>query len=77
MTLVPDLPPEGVRTRSEVLRAVTQLIGEQGIDGMTMRQVARSTGMSTGTISMNIGMGMGIIIIDVLGAQCSVVQEKG
>src|SRR5690606_4085250 len=29
----------------------TQLIGEQGIDGMTMRQVARATGMSTGTIN--------------------------
>lgn len=51
MTLAPDLPPEGVRTRSEVLRAVTLLIGEQGIDGMTMRQVARATGMSTGTIN--------------------------
>jgi len=51
VTLAPDLPPEGVRTRSEVLRAVTLLIGEQGIDGMTMRQVARATGMSTGTIN--------------------------
>ncbi|MGE3960345.1 MAG: TetR/AcrR family transcriptional regulator [Dehalococcoidia bacterium] len=51
MTLVPDLPPEGVRTRAEVLRAVTRLIGEHGIDGMTMRQVARATAMSTGTIN--------------------------
>lgn len=51
MTLTPDLPPEGVRTRAEVLRAVTLLIGERGIDGMTMREVARATGMSTGTIN--------------------------
>ena len=51
MTQPPDLPSEGVRTRAEVLRAVTRLIGEQGMDGMTMRQVARATGMSTGTIN--------------------------
>lgn len=51
MTLASDLPPEGVRTRAEVLRAVVALIGERGIDGMTMRQVAQATGMSTGTIN--------------------------
>lgn len=51
MTLPPDLPPEGVRTRQEVLRAVIALIGERGVDGMTMRQVAQATGMSTGTIN--------------------------
>src|SRR5690606_33126512 len=46
-----DLQPEGVRPRTEVLRAVITLIGEHGVDGMTMRQVARATGMSTGTIN--------------------------
>ncbi len=51
MTQASDLPSEGVRTRAEVLRAVIRLIGEQGIDGMTMRAVARATGMSTGTIN--------------------------
>jgi len=51
VTQAADLPPEGVRTRSEVLRAVIRLIGEHGIDGMTMREVARATGMSTGTIN--------------------------
>jgi len=34
-----------------ILGAVTRLIGEHGIDGMTMRQVAQVTGMSTGTIN--------------------------
>ena len=51
MTLAPEPLPEGVRTRTEVLRAVTRLIGEHGIDGMTMREVSRATGMSTGTIN--------------------------
>ena len=51
MTLASDPLPEGVRTRTEVLRAVTRLIGEHGIDGMTMREVSRATGMSTGTIN--------------------------
>jgi AcrR family transcriptional regulator len=51
VTQASDLPSEGVRTRAEVLRAVIRLIGERGIDGMTMREVARATGMSTGTIN--------------------------
>ncbi len=51
MTFAPEPQPEGVRTRAEVLRAVTRLIGEHGIDGMTMREVSRATGMSTGTIN--------------------------
>jgi len=51
VTLASDPLPEGVRTRTEVLRAVTRLIGEHGIDGMTMREVSRATGMSTGTIN--------------------------
>ncbi len=37
--------------RNDVLRHVTALIGEHGIDGMTMRQIAQATGLSTGTIN--------------------------
>lgn len=62
MTLEPDLSPEGVPTRNEVLRAVVGLIGERGIDGMTMRQVAQSAGMSTGTINYHFTNKRGLIL---------------
>jgi AcrR family transcriptional regulator len=42
---------EAAARRSEVLRHVYALIGACGIDGMTMRQVSRATGLSTGTIN--------------------------
>lgn len=46
------LPPESVDSRRhEVLRAVAGLIARHGIDGMSMRQVADASGMSTGTIN--------------------------
>ncbi|MDA1240086.1 MAG: TetR/AcrR family transcriptional regulator [Chloroflexi bacterium] len=55
-----DIGAEG--PRESILRAVTQLIGEHGIDGMTMRQVARATGMSTGTINYHFTNKRGLIL---------------
>ena len=47
--------------RNEVLHHVTALIGEHGIDGMTMRQVAHATGLSTGTINYHFGNKRGLV----------------
>lgn len=60
----PDHPttPEAVETRDQVLRAVARLIGEHGMDGMTMRQVAQATGMSTGTINYHFTNKRGLIL---------------
>lgn len=55
-------PPDTVETRAEVLRAVARLIGERGIDGMTMRQVAQAAGMSTGTINYHFSNKRGLIL---------------
>lgn len=54
--------PESVETRDAVLRAVARLIGEHGMDGMTMRQVAHATGMSTGTINYHFTNKRGLIL---------------
>ena len=48
--------------RNEVLQRVTALIGEHGIDGMTMRQVAHATGLSTGTINYHFGNKRGLVL---------------
>jgi AcrR family transcriptional regulator len=48
--------------RNEVLQHVTALIGEHGIDGMTMRQVAHATGLSTGTINYHFGNKRGLVL---------------
>ncbi|MEI6136984.1 MAG: TetR/AcrR family transcriptional regulator [Chloroflexota bacterium] len=48
--------------RNEVLHHVTALIGEHGIDGMTMRQVAHATGLSTGTINYHFGNKRGLVL---------------
>lgn len=48
--------------RAEVLRHVYALIGEHGIDGMTMRQVAETTGLSTGTINYHFKNKRGLIM---------------
>ena len=48
--------------RNEVLQHVTALIVEHGIDGMTMRQVAHATGLSTGTINYHFGNKRGLVL---------------
>ena len=48
--------------RNEVLHHVTALIGEHGIDGMTMRPVAHATGLSTGTINYHFGNKRGLVL---------------
>lgn len=53
--------PRGLH-RDAVLRHVTALIGEHGIDGMTMRQVAQATGLSTGTINYHFGNKRGLVL---------------
>jgi len=60
----PEVPPgePEVEPREAALRAVTQLIGEHGVDGMTMRQVARTTGLSTGTINYHFTNKRGLIL---------------
>lgn len=54
--------PDAVETRADVLRAVARLIGEHGVDGMTMRQVAQAAGMSTGTINYHFANKRGLIL---------------
>lgn len=59
---VPDAATDAEGSRALVLRAVAQLIGEHGIDGMTMREVARATNMSTGTINYHFTNKRGLIL---------------
>lgn len=56
------LAPEDAGPREAILAAVTRLIGDHGIDGMTMRQVARATSMSTGTINYHFTNKRGLIL---------------
>ncbi|MEI7925492.1 MAG: TetR/AcrR family transcriptional regulator [Chloroflexota bacterium] len=60
----PGAGTDGAREprRNEVLQHVTALIGEHGIDGMTMRQVAHATGLSTGTINYHFGNKRGLVL---------------
>ncbi|MSQ30456.1 MAG: TetR family transcriptional regulator [Dehalococcoidia bacterium] len=57
-------PTDGAREprRNEILRHVIALIGEHGIDGMTMRQVARATGLSTGTVNYHFSNKRGLVL---------------
>ena len=48
--------------RRELLRAVSELIARNGIDGMSMRQVADAAGMSTGTINYHFKNKRGLIM---------------
>jgi len=66
---VPPTAPETVQTRQDVLRAVIALIGEHGIDGMTMRQVAQAARMSTGTINYHFNNKRGLILAALDAAQ--------
>ena len=66
MTL-PSEPDTGTQSareprRNDVLRHVIALIGEHGIDGMTMRQVAHATALSTGTINYHFGNKRGLVL---------------
>jgi AcrR family transcriptional regulator len=45
-----------------VLRAAIVLISEHGMDGMTMRQVAHASGLSTGTINYHFTNKRGLIL---------------
>ena len=67
--IVPSTAPETVQTRQDVLRAVITLIGEHGIDGMTMRQVAQAARMSTGTINYHFNNKRGLILAALDAAQ--------
>ena len=60
----PDVGATNAREprRNEVLHHVITLIGEHGIDGMTMRQVAHATGLSTGTINYHFGNKRGLVL---------------
>lgn len=59
----PETPaPDAVETREGILRAAIRLIGEHGIDGMTMRQVAQASGLSTGTINYHFTNKRGLIL---------------
>ena len=60
----PDAGTDGAREprRNEVIRRVITLIGEHGMDGMTMRQVAHATGLSTGTINYHFGNKRGLVL---------------
>lgn len=60
----PAMTPTGAREprRNDVLQRVIGLIGEHGIDGMTMRQVAHATGLSTGTINYHFGNKRGLVL---------------
>ncbi len=51
---------EGVR--HAVLRAATRLIGERGVDGMTMRQIAEASGVSTGTVNYHFRNKRGLVL---------------
>ena len=64
MTLPSESGTDSAREprRNEVLHHVTALIGEHGIDGMTMRQVAHATGLSTGTINYHFGNKRGLVL---------------
>ena len=64
MTLPSESGTDSAREprRNEVLHHVTALIGEHGIDGMTMRQVAHATGLSTGTINYHFGNKHGLVL---------------
>jgi AcrR family transcriptional regulator len=48
---VGPMRPKTLLRRKEVLGVVYELIAEHGIDGVTMRQVAQASGLSTGTIN--------------------------
>ncbi len=48
--------------RRDVLRAVSGLIADHGIEGMSMRQVADAVGMSTGTINYHFKNKRGLIV---------------
>jgi AcrR family transcriptional regulator len=48
--------------RERILASVMPLIAEHGIDGMTMRQVADVTGLSTGTINYHFSNKRGLVI---------------
>ncbi len=48
--------------RDRILTAVTKLIAEHGIDGMTMRMVADEAGLSTGTINYHFNNKRGLVI---------------
>jgi AcrR family transcriptional regulator len=60
--VAPGAVPDADDSRTLVLRAVARLIGEHGIDGMTMREVARATNMSTGTINYHFTNKRGLIL---------------
>ncbi len=73
----PDPLPDAVETRAEVLRAVARLIGEHGVDGMTMRQVAQAAGMSTGTINYHFANKRGLILAALDAAPSAPVEGEG
>jgi AcrR family transcriptional regulator len=60
VTSSPNRGDEGVR--DAVLRAATRLIGDHGMDGMTMRQVAEAAGVSTGTVNYHFRNKRGLIL---------------
>ncbi len=62
MTSAPSPTPDTVETRAGVLRAAIVLISEHGMDGMTMRQVAQASGLSTGTINYHFTNKRGLIL---------------
>jgi AcrR family transcriptional regulator len=57
--------------RAAVLRAATRLIGERGVDGMTMRQVAEASGVSTGTVNYHFRNKRGLVLAAIDGAGIS------
>lgn len=58
----PDPPLDRDERRAQLLRHVVALIGQHGMDGMTMRQVSRATGLSTGTINYHFDNKRGLIL---------------
>ena len=75
-TPLPLPGPDVVETRMEVLRAVARLIGEHGIDGMTMRQISRAAGMSTGTINYHFTNKRGLILAALDAAPATPAQQE-
>ncbi len=73
----PPDTPETVETRADVLRAVARLIGEHGVDGMTMRQVAQAAGMSTGTINYHFANKRGLILAALDAAPSAPTEAEG
>lgn len=76
-----EAPPPGqvdvVKTRATVLRAAVRLIAEHGIDGMTMRQVARASGLSTGTINYHFSNKRGLVLAAIDAAPPAPAGEVG